>query len=225
MFLIVEDYLTLVDAGFSGSTPYLLDLVRRLGRKPEEIRLIILTHNHLDHTGGLDELRKLTGAKVAAHRKDVFIEGDVVPYPYGDYLGKILKSPVFTPLRRRLVLNRESVDMVLEGGETLGCLGGLQVVPTPGHTPGSISLYSAEYRLLMVGDALNKRRDVVRMPLRTVSTDLKEAANSIRRMAALDVEILCTGHGHPIMHDAGATLKLAVERLAQKSYLKGQSHI
>jgi glyoxylase-like metal-dependent hydrolase (beta-lactamase superfamily II) len=213
MFLAAEKDLTLIDTGFRGSMPAVVELVRKLGRKPEEIKLVILTHNHLDHTGGLEELRKLAAVKVAAHRADVNIPEGIVPYPAGDYLGKMLKARVFSPLRRRLVLDEREVDIRLEGGEVFDIMGGLKVVPTPGHTAGSISLYAPAHKLLIAGDALNKRWDVLRMPLKTVSTDLEVAAASIRKMAELDVEILCVGHGRPIMRNARVNLRALVSRL------------
>jgi glyoxylase-like metal-dependent hydrolase (beta-lactamase superfamily II) len=213
MFLIVENSLTLIDTGFRGSTPYIIEFVHKLGRKPEEISQIILTHNHLDHTGGLEELRKQTTAKVAAHKVDVHVPEDPIPYPAGNIVGVLLRVPGLSVFRRQFVLEADRVDRVLEGGETFDVLGGLQVVPTPGHTAGSISLYAPKHKLLIVGDALNKRGDILRMPLRTVSTNLQDAKSSIRRMAELDVEILCTGHGRPMMQNAKASLQALVARL------------
>ena len=213
MFLIVEKSLTLIDTGFRGSIPYIVEFIHKLGRKPEEIGLVILTHNHLDHTGGLEELRKLTTAKVAAHKTDVHIPEDTIPYPAGNIVGAILRTPWLSSFRRQFVLGADGVDMVLEGSETFDILGGLQIIPTPGHTAGSISLYAPRHKLLIVGDAMNKRRDILRMPLKTVSTNLEEAKSSIRRMAELDVEILCVGHGRPIMQNAKASLQALIARL------------
>jgi hydroxyacylglutathione hydrolase len=68
MFLAVGKSLSLIDTGFAGSSRHIVDFIQKIGRKPEEIELIILTHNHLDHTGGLEKLRQFTRAKVAAHR-------------------------------------------------------------------------------------------------------------------------------------------------------------
>ncbi|MDO9334099.1 MAG: MBL fold metallo-hydrolase [Dehalococcoidales bacterium] len=213
MFLIVEKSLTLIDTGFRGSTPYIVECIHKLGRKPEEIGLVILTHNHLDHTGGLEELRKLTMAKVAAHKTDVHIPEDTIPYPAGNIIGVLLRTPWLSSFRRQFVLGADGVDMVLEGEETFDILGGLQIIPTPGHTAGSISLYAPKHKLLIAGDAMNKRRDILRMPLKTVSTNLQEVRSSIRRMAELDVEILCVGHGRPIMQNAKASLQALVTRL------------
>lgn len=213
MFLAVEKSLTLIDTGLRGSMPAVVKFILKLGRKPEEISLVILTHNHLDHTGGLDELRKIAAVKVAAHWADLFIPEGQIPYPAGGYVGTILRSPILRPLRRRLVLDKGEVNVRLEGGEVFDVLGGMQVIPTPGHTAGSISLYAPAHRLLIVADAVNKRQDVLRMPLKTVSTDLKKATASIRRMAELNVEILCVGHGRPILHNAGVNLRALVAKL------------
>jgi len=213
MYLIAEKSLTLIDTGFQGTAPHILDFIRKLGRSPEEIQTIILTHNHLDHTGGLEELRKATKAKVLAHRADVFIPENIIPYPAGNVVGVLLRAPGLSSLRRKFVLDSREVDVALEGGEMFETLGGMKIMPTPGHTPGSISLYFPTYKLLVVGDALNKRGDNIRMPLKTVSSDLKTAAESIRLMASLDVEILSVGHGRPMLKDAHVNLKRLVDKI------------
>src|SRR3990172_7691189 len=71
MLLIVEDSLTLIDTGHRGSGPEIIESIKQLGRSPEEISLIILTHNHIDHVGGLAELKQITKARVAIHRTDI----------------------------------------------------------------------------------------------------------------------------------------------------------
>jgi glyoxylase-like metal-dependent hydrolase (beta-lactamase superfamily II) len=126
----------------------------------------------------------------------------------------MLKAPLFSHLRRRLVL--DNVDMKLEDGEILDILGGLQVVHTPGHTAGSISLYFPAYKILIVGDALAKRRNVVFMPHRSVSSDFKQASASVRKMSNLDVKMLLFGHGRPITEDAQGSLRGLVEKISPK---------
>ena len=151
IFLIVEKSLTLIDTGYSGSAPHITEFIQQLGRKADEINLIILTHNHLDHTGGLVELKKIaTHARIAAHKADVEIPESAIPYPVGNIAGVLLRTPGLSTLRRKFVLGPESVDRILEGGETFDVLGGLQVISTPGHTMGSISLYAPIYKVLIV---------------------------------------------------------------------------
>jgi hypothetical protein len=67
--------------------------------------------------------------------------------------------------------------------------------------------------LLLTGDALNKRRDILRLLLKTVSTDVEVAKSSVRRMAEMDIDILCVGHGRPIMQNASENLRALVKRL------------
>ena len=212
LFLIVDDTLTLIDTGYPGNTKGLAGFIRTLDRSPEEIKLIILTHNHLDHTGGLAALRKLTTAKVAAPQIDFTLEKDVFPYPGGKSLGKLMKAPVLSSIRNRLVLSAKNADVLLNGGEMLPALGGLQVIPTPGHTSGSISLYAPQKKLLFVADAINKRHGL-RLPLKTATTDISQAIASIEKMTQLDVETICFGHGRPITEDANGRLLRLLEKV------------
>ena len=189
MLLIVEEELTIIDTGHRGSASEIVECIRQIGRKPEEISLIILTHNHIDHVGGLAELKQLTKARVAIHKTDI-----------GER--KTLPSA-----------RSEDVDIRLEGGELLNLMGGLEIIHTPGHTPGSISLFSAKNKLLIVGDAVRKRRDNLDLPFRTAGFDLTQAVGSIRKMARLDLDILCFGHGLPIADEAKAKIQNLAERI------------
>ena len=212
-FLIVEDHLTLIDTGLRGSIRGLVHFIRSLGRSPEEINLIILTHNHMDHFGGLAELRKLTRAEVAAPKNDFVIDDSPVPYPAGNCIRKLLQVSALSHLRRRFVLESKDVDILLEGGEIFPILGGLQVIPTPGHTAGSISLYASRKKLLIVGDALKKKQGMLRLPLITLTSDIQQAVSSIRRMSELDVDIILFGHGRPVTENAKAGLLRLSERV------------
>ena len=205
VFLIVEESLTLIDTGYPGNTKGLVGFIRTLDRSPEEIKLIILTHNHFDHTGGLAAIRKLTDAEVAAPKIDFTLGKDIWPYPGGEYLGKITRVPGLSSIRNRMVLDTKDADVLLDGGEVFPVLGGLQVIPTPGHTAGSISLYSQQKKLLFVADAIKKRHGLL-MPLKTATTDVSKAIASIEKMTQLDVETICFGHGRPITEDANGRL-------------------
>ena len=211
IILIVEEGLTLVDTGLPGSSAQVTNFIHSLGRSVAEISLIIITHNHFDHAGGLAELRKLTKAGVAVHQADIADTEGQSPYPRG--IRRLLRIPFFAALRRRFLLSPDDVDIQLEGGEVLEPLGGLRVVHTPGHTPGSISLYSPQNRLLIVGDALGKRRRGLRLPPKMASTDLTQAIDSVRKIAQLDFDILCFGHGRPLTGDVYSKIQDLVERI------------
>jgi len=208
IILIAEEKLTLVDTGFRGSSSKVISFIHSLGRSVKEISLIIITHNHLDHVGGLPELRNLTTAKVAAHKAD--ISQRQLLYPR--IVQMLLHIPPFSLFRPLIYAKPSDVDIQLEGGETLSPLGGLKVIHTPGHTPGSISLFSPQKKLLIVGDALNKRHKNIRLPPKFVSTDLPQAIDSIKRIAQLDFDILCFGHGRPLTEDASAKVQDLIKK-------------
>ncbi len=188
VILIAEQELTIIDTGHAGSSPQIVDFIRQLGRSPEEISLIILTHNHIDHVGGLAELKQLTSARVAIHKSAIGERGN------------------------RPSVRTEDADIQLEGGEVLKPLGGLEIVHTPGHTPGCISLFSPRNKLLITGDAMLKGRRSLHLPVRLPNSDMAQALESIKKMARLDFDVLCFGHGLPLHNDARARIEDLIER-------------
>jgi len=210
IILIVEEELTLVDTGFRGSSVKIADFIQRLGRSTEEISLIILTHNHLDHVGGLAELRRFTPAKIAAHKADF---GDTESQlPYSKLTLRLMRVPPISLFRPLEYIKPGEVDFWLEGGEVFKPLGGLKVIHTPGHTPGSISLFSLQKKLLMVGDAINNRHKNPRLPPKMVSTNLRQATDSVKGLAQLDFDSICFGHGRPLTTNARTKVQELVNK-------------
>ncbi len=198
VLIIVEDTLTLIDTGLKDGASHVLEFISHIGHSPEEISLIILTHNHIDHMGGLAEIKKHTSAKVAAHKDDIGIR-EHPPAAGGRYREPL--AQIKSKLQSVFSVLPEDVDIVLEGGEMLDCLGGLDVIHTPGHTPGSISLYSRKYKMLVSGDLIRKRRKKLLLPPKMVCVDLDENLESIKKISEYEIEILCFGHGLPLLKD------------------------
>jgi glyoxylase-like metal-dependent hydrolase (beta-lactamase superfamily II) len=99
----------------------------------------------------------------------------------------------------------------LADGDVLPILGGLEVIHTPGHTPGSVCLYAPRDRLLFVGDALEVRRGKVTFASPLFSDDLATARQSVKRMAERDVNTIVFGHDKPWRSDANGVLAALAE--------------
>lgn len=113
----------LVDGAMPTSAPLILDSIRKLGFEPKDVKVILNTHAHFDHTGGLADLKAATGATLAAS------EGDRGALESGTYVGsEEVAMFAFKPV---------AVDRVLKDGDKVE-LGGVALTAhlTPGHSPG-----------------------------------------------------------------------------------------
>ena len=213
VFLLVGDNLTLVDTGFKGRSTQILKGVRRLGYSPADIANIIITHHHADHVGSLAELKKITQARVMAHPADApYIDGRL-PQPgptRPSWLDKTL-----APLHRLWTTTPVAVDILVNDGDELPILGGIKVLHTPGHTRGSISLFLQKERLVIAGDVL-AHRFRLKLPSKAFTVDLAQEIHSIRRLASLDFDAMCFGHGSPLIHEARPAVINFVETLEKK---------
>ncbi len=180
IYLIIDETIALIDAG-SGLN--FEEVKRNLGKfnlKPSDIQLIINTHCHYDHVGGDRDFVRASGCEVAIHELEAGLlrKGDqVITLAQG--LGKTLE-----PLEVARELHRG--DRVKLGELTL------EVLHTPGHTRGSISLYEPEQKILFSGDTLFCD-GVGRVDLPT--GDGEALARSLRELAKLEAERLYPGHG------------------------------
>ena len=209
-FAILEEEITLIDTGLRGNAPAIAAAISKLGHSVDEVSLIIITHNHIDHIGGLDGLRKLTSAKVAVHSDDLNFKKKGLPY-HG-WLKALMQAPFMPVLWPSMYITEKDVDIVLRGGEVLKPLGGLEVIHTPGHTPGGICLYSAAKKIVFAGDTINHRARSFSLAPPLVNSDNAQLKQSVKRLAQLDFDILCYGHGKLLKGNASAMLKDWVER-------------
>lgn len=207
--LVSGDELTLVDTGLLSDVDQIVAQLREAGHTLSQLQAIVLTHAHGDHTGGAAALAHRCGAQVIAHRDEVpYIEQTRSLRP-ASLIGRVANW-----LSDRLVFRTPpcKVDRMVEDGDVIEALGGLKVVRTPGHTPGSLSLYQAERRILFCGDALFNAdpmtgRPGLDFPIRMVSVDNGQARESVRKLSELPIDVLCCGHGEPILSEADEKMR------------------
>ncbi len=213
VYLLADRNLTLVDTGFKGRCRQIIREVRRLGYSPSDITNIIITHHHADHVGSLAALKEMTQAKILAHVADApYIDGRL-PQPAPGWLKWLAK--VLPSLPRLWETRPAPVDILVNDGDELPILGGIKIWHTPGHTPGSISLFIPAERLLIAGDVLANRFRLG-LPSKAFTVDLAQEINSIKRIASLDFDIICFGHGSPLGRKARPAMENLIRKLESK---------
>ncbi len=201
-YLLVGKGITLIDTGMPNSSKKILSYIESLGRDPSEVKTIIITHSHIDHTGSLFDLKKRTGAKVAAHEAEA-------DYMSGKKRAKIssLKFKIMFKILSMLPSFKTKPvqpDILLKEGDTIA---GLEVIHAPGHTPGSICLYDKARKALFVGDTLRFMNGRMLGPPEFATPDMETARKSIAKIAKMDFEIMLSGHGEPLMPRASEAVK------------------
>lgn len=202
--------LTLVDTLFENDAGGVLDAIRQLGRRPADLKRIVLTHAHRSHLGGLAALKRDTGATVLAHGAEAdIVSGDRPAQPVG------LKptAPLRTyPFQVGIFLNRPKhrpcpIDESVGDGDAVGPL---RVLHVPGHSPGHLAFSWTERGLLLSGDAIATwPRFEAGWPAFTLNPE--QHAESVRRMAELDAGIVGVGHGDPITDRAAEQVRSLAE--------------
>lgn len=193
-FVEEQHELTLIDAALPYSAKSIMDVAKTIG-KP--ITKIIITHAHNDHIGALDTLKEeIPDCQVYISSRDaLLLEGNKTLLPHEK----------FVPIKGGLPKNiKTKPDLFLEEGARVGSL---EVIATPGHTPGSITLFDTRNRSLIAGDALITRGKLVvsgmmnpLFPFPAFATwDKSTALESAKKLSKLKPSLLAVGHGKMLM--------------------------
>ena len=196
--------MVLVDTGFPGQLKDFWEAVDKAGLSFERINRIILTHQDIDHVGSLASIVKELGgnAEVIAHEAEKpYITGEKAPVKLAqleenkDSLPDDKKG-FYEMLKAGFAESAANVDRTVTDGEVLPYCGGMEVIHTPGHTPGHICLYHRDSKTLIAGDEMNIQDGRLTGPSPRNCSDLDEAVRSLQQLTRYDIRnIVCYHSG------------------------------
>lgn len=201
-----EQTVLLVDTGFPRQLEQVREAVNKAGVMFEELNVILMTHQDIDHIGNLPDL--VSGAvrsiQVLAHElEQPYIQGERRLIKVTDEaLAGIDHLPAEVPLAWRQALKamlehppKAKVDRTIGNGDVLPYCGGIVVIGTPGHTPGHISLYHQRSKTLIAGDALVVANGQLHGSIPAQTWDSEMAKRSLGELAKYDIEQVICYHG------------------------------
>ncbi|WDL95824.1 MBL fold metallo-hydrolase [Alicyclobacillus sp. ALC3] len=181
-YLVLGEEPVLIDTGNPNHDKQIVAELAQLGLKPSNIAHILLTHSDVDHIGNAKALQAASGATLWAPQEDV-------PYIHGEK-----KLPGF----RRIIgatmkVDRPNVSHTYAAGQKIG---DLEVIPTPGHTPGHISIRYND--ILFTGDLIMTRAGRIKPAPGFLTWDKAALQKSLREVGHLTFDYVCPAHGRPV---------------------------
>ncbi|MFZ7759559.1 MBL fold metallo-hydrolase [Bacillus thuringiensis] len=177
-----DEMAVLIDTGFPGQIEDIQVEMEKVGVSFDKLKVVILTHQDIDHIGSLPELlqRCRSNIKVYAHELDKpYIEGDLPLLKDGN----IENRP-----------KGKVSDTVIDRQELPYC-GGILILHTPGHTPGHISLYLKQSKILVAGDSMYSVNGVLGGIHAPTTLNIMEARQSLKKYLNLHIESVVCYHG------------------------------
>ncbi len=211
--------LVLFDTCFPGQYDILVDELTKIGFNVKNITKVALTHQDIDHTGNMAEILAVTNnVKVLAHRaEEPYINGTKTPLKLAkleanyDNLPDNLKQ-ICEGFKKGFAKNRVDVDKLLDDGEVLDLVGGIEVIYTPGHTVGHTCYYFTDIKMLIAGDMLTIKDGELAIADESIHHDYEEVKKSVQKLLKYDIETVVTFHGG--VYTGGAnTVNDTIEKL------------
>ena len=204
--------LTLIDTMYDDDGRHVLAELSAIGKTPADVKHIILTHAHKSHVGGVAALKKASGAPVYSHAWETdIIAGRREATRVRAFPPKKPLAVYKLQLGLALGLGRHKpceVDTRIKAGDRVGPL---EVVETPGHTPGSLSFWWPERKALFAGDVI-ATWPVFEAGWPGLTLDNDQNLRSVNQLTDFgNAEVLCVGHGEPIAQGAAQAIKRLVQ--------------
>lgn len=213
----------LVDAGMPKSAEEIISTTEKFFGENNRPNAIILTHGHFDHVGAVIDLVKHWKIPVYAHELEIPYLTGKKSYPEPDTTveGGLVSKLSFIFPNEPIVLGDNVRPLPFNG--TIPHMPDFKWIHTPGHTPGHVSLFRKKDRTLIAGDAFTTvkqeylykvltQKQEISGPPRYLTTDWKEAKESVIKLQALKPAVAITGHGLPM---SGELLTNSLQKLVK----------
>lgn len=207
-YLLDGKELTLVDTGTPGKDEAVLRAIAEIGRAPEDLRRILLTHLHADHAGSLARLKARTGAEVCMHSFTAERIATGVAVTEINRAPTVLSFLATTILKGAVPSQVEAcgADEILQEGDQLPYAWGADVLYLPGHASGQIGFLIPRHGgVLILADAAVNFGGRLNYPI--IVEDLSVTEDTLRRIGDLRFEVALFGHGKPIHSGAGEAFR------------------
>lgn len=187
IYVVVGEITTIIDTGTGFYTRTVIETIQRM-IKPNLIQQVLLTHEHYDHVGGIQDIVQASGgkAKIFAH-KDVISKLKEGKSLFAEMLGGVMP-------RIKVDIPLSNSDELIIGDQLF------EVLFTPGHSVGSLCFYNKKTHILFSGDTIFADGGFGRYDF--PGGDFQRLLNSIEQLATLNITNLYPGHG-PIVEQHG----------------------
>ncbi len=220
--LLNKSQVALIDCGYSGFMPLIEEAMQRHGLSLSQLNSIIITHADIDHVGALYEIKTAyPHIKVYSSVVEENIINRKEKFP------RLLQAEKMQPtlpeekkewglqfMAMLKAIQPVPVDGVFEDNEEPFFLPGVQIIHTPGHVPGHISLYIKESKTFIAADAVVVENGKLEIANPQFTLDMQQAIASIKRIEGLDIEKMICYHGGVVEKDVKKQLNNLIGKYA-----------
>ncbi len=214
LVLSCDDGMMLIDTHFPGCTDLLIEEMQKKGYNAAALTYILLTHQDVDHIGCVKDLKgRFPKIRVLVHKDDAkYINGSVKLQKMAaleerfDSLNNDERIWLDN-LRKARDICSVDADELLDDGQILLFMGGIDVIHTPGHTEGHICLFIRKENLLDSGDALPVENGSLVLPYAVYTPNMVQAKESLRKLLGRGIDKVVSYHGGFFGGDADTEIK------------------
>ena len=197
-----ENRLLLIDTGNPGQIDDIKKAIEEEGLSFQDLSAIVITHQDIDHVGCVkDILNELPNVKVFASENEArYINGTKMPTKVANLERNLNYLPneakvLYEKMKNFYSCNKVEIDEILNDGDLIPGFNEVSVIYTPGHTPGHLSLYIEEEKVLIAGDAFIIKDGNIRTTDSDLNFNDEEYYSSLKKLHNYDIREVVCYHG------------------------------